>query len=59
MGERSNFQLMPLAERALEMILDWQIDEIAQSLAAINSRLADILHRHGFETTPHQWRSRI
>jgi selenocysteine lyase/cysteine desulfurase len=57
MGERSNFQLMPLAESALKMILDWQIDEIAPSLAAINSRLADILHRHGFETTPHQWRS--
>ena len=41
MGERSNFQLMPMAQIALRQILDWGVENIAETLAAVTSRIAE------------------
>ncbi len=40
MGERANFQLMPMAGRALEQITDWDIDNIAATLQAKTDAIA-------------------
>ncbi len=40
MGERANFQLMPMAKRALEQIFDWGVENIATTLRAKTDTLA-------------------
>jgi len=40
MGERANFQLMPMAKRALEQILDWGVENIAATLRTKTDALA-------------------
>lgn len=57
MGERSNFLLMPMAEAALEMVLDWGPDSIAATLRALTDRLAERLESAGFACTPRAWRA--
>jgi len=57
MGERSNFLLMPLAEAALGMVLDWGPANIAATLRRLTDRLADRLEKSGFECTPRDWRA--
>jgi len=57
MGERSNFLLMPLAEAALELVLDWGIEDIAETLRALTDRLAAALEAHGFACTPRDRRA--
>ncbi len=52
MGERSNFLLMPFAEAALTRVLDWGVDDIAESLAALNGRLIAEMEDAGFIATP-------
>lgn len=51
-GERSNFTLMPLSYEALRMIASWGIENIADSLAAINDQLATICRAAGFNPIP-------
>jgi hypothetical protein len=36
-GERSSFQLVPMATAALEQILAWGVDEVAQRLGSITA----------------------
>lgn len=50
MGERSNFQLLPIAEAALDQILDWTPEAVAETLGAMNERLAARLNEIGLET---------
>lgn len=57
MGERASFQLMPLAQAGLELLLDWGVPAVADSLAALNDRLTVILERAGFICTPADRRS--
>ena len=57
MGERSNFLLMPFAEAALTLVLDWGVERIAESLAALNGRLIAEMEDAGFVTTPAARRS--
>lgn len=57
MGERSNFLLMPLAEAALETVLDWGPERIAAALRRLTDRLADQLEAAGFACTPRAWRA--
>lgn len=40
MGERANFQLMPMAKRALEQLLDWGVENIAATLRVKTDALA-------------------
>lgn len=49
MGERSNFQLLPVAEAALEQILAWTPEAVAGTLGAMNERLAARLNEIGLE----------
>ena len=41
MGEMSNFHLMPMAVAALEQILDWGVEDIAETLSARTAAIAD------------------
>ncbi len=51
-GESSNFILMPMAAKALELIAGWGVDAVAQSLAPLTSRLAVIGQAFGLTPTP-------
>lgn len=50
MGERSNFQLLPVAEAALNQILRWTPEAVAETLSAMNETLAARLNEIGLET---------
>lgn len=56
-GERSNFALLPVVIAALEQLLDWQVDRIAASIAALNARIAARLEAVGFALPPAALRS--
>lgn len=49
MGERSNFALLPALERAVDLLLDWEIDNIEATLGAHNRRLAARLAEIGLQ----------
>lgn len=51
-GERSNFTLMPLLQEALRQVGEWGIENIAESLNAINHQLAQICRDAGFNPIP-------
>ena len=47
-GEYSNFILIPMFRAALQQILEWKVDNIAQYCAVQSAELVMILQRHGF-----------
>ena len=47
MGERSNFALLPAAEAALDLLLEWGVSRIEQTLRDVNQRLAERLNAIG------------
>lgn len=49
MGERSSFFHVPMAAAALRQILDWRVTNIADTLAAMNDRIADVFAPIGFQ----------
>ena len=48
MGERSNFALLPAAERAMQQILEWKVAELSETCGAMNRRLAAEAAELGF-----------
>jgi selenocysteine lyase/cysteine desulfurase len=48
MGERANFHLLPIAEAALGRILEWGVDEIAATLSAMTTAIAERAAEFGF-----------
>lgn len=56
-GERTSFQLMPLAEIALETVLGWGVGNIADTLRALNRRFVALLGEAGFVCPPEDRRS--
>jgi selenocysteine lyase/cysteine desulfurase len=52
MGERSNFHLMPMANAALEQILDWGVEAIAATLGAKTASLARRAEALGLKSAP-------
>ncbi len=50
-SEKSSFSNIAGALAALQMLDEWGIAKISETLAATNDRIAGILSRHGFETT--------
>ena len=50
MGGKSSFSNITCALVALTLLEEWGIDTICETLAASNSRIAEILASHGFET---------
>ena len=49
-GEKSSFPNIAGALAALEMLAEWGIENISKALAVTNTRIAEILAGHGFET---------
>ncbi len=49
-GERSSFQLVPMATAALEQILAWGIDEVAQRLGSITATIEQMATERGLST---------
>ena len=50
-SEKSSFSNIAGAVAALQMLDEWDIGAISETLAGINARIAEILASHGFETT--------
>jgi selenocysteine lyase/cysteine desulfurase len=47
MGERSNFALLPVAGAAIEQLLDWGVENIAETLGAMNAKIEARLAQAG------------
>ncbi|MEE4209956.1 MAG: aminotransferase class V-fold PLP-dependent enzyme [Parvularcula sp.] len=56
-GERSNFALLPVVIAALRQLHEWQVEHIAESLAAITTRIAVRLEDSGFSLPRPELRS--
>lgn len=52
MGERSSFQLMPMAHAALRQILDWGVENIYQTLSELTQTIAHGAQQQGFSCAP-------
>ena len=48
MGQASDFTLSPIAEAALQQILDWSVEDISTTLAVITTRIAEAARAMGF-----------
>ena len=57
MGQKSIPSLLPGALVALRQLGDWGVANIADSLAVINDRIADVLEARGWTPIPKQYRS--
>ena len=57
MGEASNFILSPIAAAALNQILSWRIENIAESLRAKTNLIASMAKETGFKVAPKQARA--
>ena len=51
-GETSNFALMPMAIEALNLLLEWGVPSIAESIAALTGRLVARAAELGLEAVP-------
>jgi selenocysteine lyase/cysteine desulfurase len=51
-GQRTKFELTPMAIAALEQVLDWQVPRIAATLARTTSEIAQRLADLGLDATP-------
>ena len=49
MGERSNFQLLPMVEAALSQIVEWTPEAVSETLGAFNATLARALEEAGLD----------
>lgn len=56
-GERSNFALIPVAEAALQQLLEWGVDEIYATLGERNRGLVERLAPFGFTAAPEAQRA--
>lgn len=52
MGERSSFQLMPMAKAALTQILDWGVDNIQATLTGMTEEIGMRAKKLGLTTPP-------
>jgi selenocysteine lyase/cysteine desulfurase len=57
MGQRSSFQLVPMAIAALEQLLEWEVPRIAATLAEVHAALAERVAAIGLEPVPAPMRS--
>ena len=57
-GQRTSFELTPMAIAALEQILDWRVARIAASLGAITTEIANRLADIGLQPVPVDLRAR-
>ena len=52
MGERSNFILLPIAITALQQILAWRVEAIAETLQELTNLAEEEARKHGWQTIP-------
>jgi len=57
MGERSNFALLPAANRAIKQLLDWGIGQISETVGALNRQLATAAAELGLSFPPEELRA--
>lgn len=57
MGERSQFQLLPMAVAGMRQILAWGVDDIAASLGAITAQIGDEASAMGLSVAPAELRA--
>lgn len=51
-GERSNFALVPAAEAGIRQLLEWGVDNIQETVAALTSSIAERAQALGLEAVP-------
>ncbi len=52
MGEKAQFHLMPVAEESLERLLRWEVQNIAETLTATNTTIAEQASALGLSSVP-------
>ena len=57
MGERSNFTLLPAAVRAMKQLLEWKVEQISETVGALNAHLAKAAADIGFHAPAEPWRA--
>ncbi|HSZ62672.1 MAG TPA: aminotransferase class V-fold PLP-dependent enzyme [Terriglobales bacterium] len=57
MGERSNFALLPAAVRAMKQLLEWKIEQVSETVGALNRHLASAAQELGFSVPPDDLRA--
>jgi len=57
MGERSNFALLPAANRAMQQILEWSVAEISETCGVLTRQLATAAAELGFSSPPEELRA--
>ena len=51
-GERSNFALVTAAEAGIRQLLEWGVEDIQETVAALTSSIAERAHALGLESVP-------
>jgi selenocysteine lyase/cysteine desulfurase len=57
-GERSNFVLLPMASEALRQILDWGVENVAETIGGLTDLIEAEARRRGIEAVPAKRRAR-
>lgn len=57
MGERANFELMPVAIASLRQILEWRVEQIAATLRDMTMRIEGEARKLGFDVAPSERRA--
>ena len=57
MGERSNFALLPAAVRAMQQLLEWNVQQVSETAGALNRQLASAAAELGFSSPPEHLRA--
>jgi selenocysteine lyase/cysteine desulfurase len=56
-GERSNFALVPAAEAGIRQVLDWGVENIAETLDSMTQTIAERAGKLGFGSVPRHQRA--
>jgi len=56
-GERSNFALVPAAERAIQQILEWGVDSLRETIEAMTDAIVERVAPLGLTALPKAWRA--
>jgi selenocysteine lyase/cysteine desulfurase len=57
-GERSNFVLLPMANEALHQILDWDVENVSETIGVLTDLIEEEAKKRGIETIPAKRRAR-
>lgn len=57
-GERSNFTLLPMANAAMQQVLDWGVDNISETTGRLTNLIEERANEHEIGTVPKELRGR-